>query len=192
MSFPSSFVRFCGQRFLEAADKELADACVKAYNDWQFDEWCGDSNGRLIPLAIVQLWDPQLAAAEVRRNAERGGRAITFSEIPPYLGLPSIHDADGHWDPLFAACAETGTVVNMHIGSSSKMPSASEDISPSHGHMHSSHRAPALRVPPLAFARSHARASGAHPCVCTACSIGRRPPANSPVAALAANAPPPT
>jgi len=127
MSFPSSFVRFCGQRFLEASDKELADACVKAYNDWQFDEWCGDSNGRLIPLAIVQLWDPQLAAAEVRRNAERGGRAITFSEIPPYLGLPSIHDADGYWDPLFEACAETGTVVNMHIGSSSKMPSTSAD-----------------------------------------------------------------
>ncbi len=127
MSFPSSFVRFCGQRFLEAEDKELADLCVKAYNDWQFDEWCAGTDGRLIPLAIVQLWDPELAAAEVRRNAERGGRAITFSEIPAYLGLPSVHDADGYWDPLFRACAETGTVVNMHIGSSSKMPSTSAD-----------------------------------------------------------------
>ncbi|MFM7508992.1 MAG: amidohydrolase family protein, partial [Actinomycetota bacterium] len=92
-----------------------------------FDEWCAGSDGRLIPLAIVQLWDPQLAAAEVRRNAERGGRAITFSEIPAYLGLPSVHDAGHYWDPLFAACAETGTVVNMHIGSSSKMPSTSPD-----------------------------------------------------------------
>jgi len=127
MSFPSSFVRFCGQRFLEASDKELADACVRAYNDWQFEEWCAGSDGRLIPLAIVQLWDPELAAAEVRRNAARGGRAITFSEIPAYLGLPSVHDADRYWDPLFAACAETGTVVNMHIGSSSKMPSTSPD-----------------------------------------------------------------
>ncbi len=40
MAFPSSFVRFCGQRFYEADDKELADACVKAYNDWQVEEWC--------------------------------------------------------------------------------------------------------------------------------------------------------
>jgi predicted TIM-barrel fold metal-dependent hydrolase len=52
---------------------------------------------------------------------------MTFSEIPPYLGLPSIHDANGYWDPLFQACSETGTVVNMHIGSSSKMPSTSAD-----------------------------------------------------------------
>ena len=127
MSFPSSFPRFCGQRFYEAQDKELADLCVKAYNDWQVEEWCGDSNGRLIPCIIVQLWDPHAAAAEIRRNAARGVRGMTFSEIPPYLGLPSIHDASGYWDPMFEACAETGVVVNMHIGSSSKMPSTSAD-----------------------------------------------------------------
>lgn len=127
MAFPSSFVRFCGQRFYEAEDKELADLCVKAYNDWQVEEWCDGTGGRLIPCIIVQLWDPDLAAAEVRRNAARGVRAMTFSEIPPYLGLPSIHDPSGYWDPLFEACAETNTVVNMHIGSSSKMPSTSAD-----------------------------------------------------------------
>ena len=127
MAFPSSFVRFCGQRFYEADDKELADACVKAYNDWQVEEWCEGTGGRLIPQIIVQLWDPQLAAAEIRRNAARGVHAMTFSEIPPYLGLPSVHDPNGYWDPLFEACAETDTVVNMHIGSSSKMPSTSAD-----------------------------------------------------------------
>jgi predicted TIM-barrel fold metal-dependent hydrolase len=126
LAFPS-FPRFCGQTFLERRDKELADLCVKAYNDWMFDEWCAGTGGRLIPLPIVQLWDAKLAAAEVRRNAARGGRSICFSEIPPFLGLPSVHDADGYWDPLWAACAETGTVVNMHIGSSSKMPSTSTD-----------------------------------------------------------------
>ena len=72
------------------------------------EEWCGDSGGRLIPLIIVPLWDAELAAAEVRRNAERGVRAVCFSEIPPNLGLPSIHS--GEWDPFFAACDDTGTV----------------------------------------------------------------------------------
>ena len=133
MAFPSSFVRFCGQRFYEADDKELADACVKAYNDWQVEEWCEGTGGRLIPQIIVQLWDPQLAAAEIRRNAARGVHAMTFSEIPPYLGLPSVHDPSGYWDPLFEACAETDTVVNMHIGSSSKMPSTSADAPPAVG-----------------------------------------------------------
>ena len=130
MCFPS-FPRFCGQTFLEADDRDLALLCVKAYNDWMVDEWCGDTNGRLIPLIIIPLWDANLAAEEIVRNAARGVRATCFSEIPPYLGLPSIHS--GEWDPFFAACAETGVVVNMHIGSSSKMPSTSADAPPAVG-----------------------------------------------------------
>ena len=122
LAFPS-FPRFCGQTFAERKDKELGDLCVKAYNDWMIDEWCAGTNGRLIPLIIVQLWDPKLAADEIRRNAARGCHAVTFSEIPPFLGFPSIHDKDGYWDPFLAACEETDTVINMHIGSSSKMPS---------------------------------------------------------------------
>ncbi len=129
LCFPS-FPRFCGQTFYERKDRELGDLCVKAYNDWMLDEWCAGSGGRLIPLIIVQLWDPVAAAAEVVRNAEKGCRAITFSEIPPFLGLPSIHSADNFWDPLFRACEETKTVINMHIGSSSKMPSTSKDAPP--------------------------------------------------------------
>lgn len=126
LCFPS-FPRFCGQTFMEAKDKKLALLCVQAYNDWMVDEWCGDSGGRLIPLTIIPLWDAELAAAEIHRNAARGVRAVCFSEIPPYLGLPSVHDADGYWEPFVRACEETGTVINMHIGSSSKMPSTSDD-----------------------------------------------------------------
>ena len=78
-----------------------------------------------IPLTLIPLWDVELAAAEVRRNAARGVHAVCFSEIPPKLGLPSIHS--GEWDPFFAACEETNTVVCMHIGSSSQMPATSGD-----------------------------------------------------------------
>jgi predicted TIM-barrel fold metal-dependent hydrolase len=127
LSFPT-FPRFCGQTFLEADDRELAEACVYAYNDWMVDEWCGDSGGVLVPLIIIPLWDAELAAAEVRRNSARGVHAVCFSEIPPHLGLPSIHS--GEWDPFFQACAETATVVCMHIGSSSRMPSTSSDAPP--------------------------------------------------------------
>ncbi len=129
LCFPN-YPRFAGQLFSEANDKELAHACVRAYNDWMIEEWCGDSRGRLIPLGIVPLWDPQLAAAEVRRNAARGQKAITFTELPANLGLPSIHDRDRHWDPLFAACDETRTVVCMHIGSGSVMQRTSNDAPP--------------------------------------------------------------
>jgi predicted TIM-barrel fold metal-dependent hydrolase len=124
--FPNILPRFCGQTFMEAQDMDLALLCVQAYNDWMIDEWCGgDGVGRLIPLTLVPLWDGELAAAEVRRCAAKGSHAIAFSENPAPLGLPSIHS--GAWDPFFAACEETESVVCMHIGSSSTMPKTSED-----------------------------------------------------------------
>jgi predicted TIM-barrel fold metal-dependent hydrolase len=124
LCFPT-FPRFCGQTFSEGKDRELGLACVEAYNDWMVEEWCGDSGGRLIPLCLIPLWDADMAAAEVRRNAGRGVHAVCFSEIPSHLGLPSIHS--GSWDPFFAACEDTDTVVCMHIGSSSRMPATSSD-----------------------------------------------------------------
>jgi len=81
-----------------------------------------------VPLPIVPLWDVERAATEVRRNAARGCTAVAFSEIPAKLGLPTLHS--GWWEPFFAACEDTGTVVCMHIGSSSQMPSTSADAPP--------------------------------------------------------------
>ena len=124
MCFPN-YPRFCGQQFLWGKDKELALLCVQAYNDWMVEEWCGTSGGRLIPLCLIPLWDVQLAVAEVRRNAARGVRAVAFSELPAYLELPSLYS--GEWDPFFAACAETGTVLSMHIGSGTRTPQTSDD-----------------------------------------------------------------
>ena len=129
LCFPT-FPRFCGQTFYEAKDRELGLACVIAYNDWMVEEWCGDSDGRLIPLCLIPLWDAELAAQEVRRNAARGVRAVAFSETPAHLGLPSIHDPGRFWDPFFNACAETGTAICMHIGSSSRIPTTSVDAPP--------------------------------------------------------------
>ncbi len=124
LSFPN-FPRFCGQQFLFGKDKELARLCVEAYNDWMVEEWCATDPRRLIPLCLVPLWDVELAVAEVQRNAGRGVRAVAFTELPTYLGLPSIYS--GYWDPFFAACAESSTVVCMHVGSGTKTPSTSPD-----------------------------------------------------------------
>ena len=129
LCFPS-FPRFCGQEFTEAADRDLGLACVRAYNDWMIDEWCGAVPGRLIPLVILPLWDAELAVAEAERCAAKGARAVTFSENPAALGLPSVHDRRRYWDPVFAVCAEAGMPVCTHIGSSSKLPYTSDDAPP--------------------------------------------------------------
>jgi len=116
LCFPNDFVRFCGQRFVFGQDKELALACIRAYNDFLVEEWAGPSEGRLLGVSVLPLWDAKLAAQEVYRTAELGSRAICFSEIPARLGLPSMYS--GNWDPIFAACEDTGSVVCMHVGSS--------------------------------------------------------------------------
>lgn len=126
LCFPS-FPRFCGQTFYEANDRELALVCVQAYNDWMIEEWCGAAPGRLIPLIILPLWDPKRAAVEIERCAGKGAKAITFSENPASLGLPSIHDKDRYWDPVFAAASATGMPLCTHIGSGSKLPSTAPD-----------------------------------------------------------------
>ncbi len=126
--FPNTLPRFCGQAFHERQDKELALLCVRAYNDWMIDEWtAGDARGRLIPLTIVPLWDAELAAAEIRRCAAKGSHAVSFTETPVPLGLPSLYDKDRFWDPFFQACDETETIICMHVGSSSKMPRTAPD-----------------------------------------------------------------
>ncbi|MEL7208734.1 MAG: amidohydrolase family protein, partial [Actinomycetota bacterium] len=107
-------------------DKDLALACLRIYNDWIVDDWCaGAGRGRLIPLTLVPLWDPVLAAEEVRRCAAKGSHAIAFSENPSKLDCATMYS--GEWDVLWAACEETETTVSMHIGSSSSMPSTSAD-----------------------------------------------------------------
>jgi hypothetical protein len=124
MCFPS-FIQFCGQLFARTEDKELALVMLQAYNDWHIDEWCGAYPGRFIPLSIPAIWEPELMAAEVRRVAAKGCHAVTFSENPSKLGWPSVHS--DHWDPFWKACSDEGTVVCMHIGSSSEIVIPSPD-----------------------------------------------------------------
>ncbi len=126
INFPNIFPRFCGQGFLERDDKELALASLQIYNDWIIDDWGGGAGrGRLIPLTLVPLWDPALAAAEVRRCADKGSYAIAFSENPSKLGCATMYS--GEWDVLWEVCQEADVTVSMHIGSSSSMPSTSPD-----------------------------------------------------------------
>ena len=120
MVYPT-YARFCGTEFLGSSDREVDLACIRAYNDFMIDEWCAAAPGRFIPLAIVPLWDGELAGAEAQRAAEKGARSIAFTESPTALGLPSIHDRNRSWDPLFRVCVEHAMPLSIHIGSSSQI-----------------------------------------------------------------------
>ena len=117
--FPS-FPGFGGRVFLNATDKELALACVKAWNDFSIDEWSATAPGRYVPLALLPIWDVEACVAELKRVAAKGARVVSFPDSPVPLGLPSFHT--DHWDPLWALCAETDTPVSLHFGSGSFVP----------------------------------------------------------------------
>lgn len=116
VAFPT-LPRFGGALFNSFKDKDLASACVSAWNDFILDEWCAAGPpGLFVPMSIVQLWDPEAAASELRRCIEKGSRALCFVENPVPLGLPGFHSLA--WDPLWDVCQEADIPICLHIGSS--------------------------------------------------------------------------
>jgi predicted TIM-barrel fold metal-dependent hydrolase len=120
LCFPS-MPGFGGTFLNNNSDRELSMACIRAYNDFMIEEWCGSAPGRFIPAVVVPYWDPSLAIVELSRCASRGARAVVFSERPHHQGFPSLFDRERYWDPLFAAAQEMALVLCCHIGSSSRV-----------------------------------------------------------------------
>jgi predicted TIM-barrel fold metal-dependent hydrolase len=128
LCFPN-YTRFAGHRFyFNVKDQHLGLTCLRTYNDYLLDEWCATDRLRLYGAAVLPLHDIDLAVAEAKRVAGKGANAIAFSENPTVMGLPSVHTA--HWDPLWAVLNEARIPVCMHIGSSSKLVTTSDDAPP--------------------------------------------------------------
>ena len=116
LNFPSMITGFCGRVFSQCSDAELGLAVTRAWNDWLFEEWYSPYPERIIPMGITWLSDPEVGAQEIRRNAGRGFRSVTLPERPHRIDLPSIFT--DYWEPVIRACAETDTVISLHLWSS--------------------------------------------------------------------------
>lgn len=125
LGFPSMPWGFAGQTFSRMDDPAMGLACLRAYNDWLVEDWTAAAPDRFIPSALPWLRSIDDACRELERNADRGVHAVSFTENPDRLGLPSLHSRE--WDPFFARCEETGTVINLHVGSASWTPVPSSD-----------------------------------------------------------------
>ena len=112
---------FCGTVFAKASNREVGIDAVRAWNDWLFTEWYSKYPSAL-SRGITYLGDSDEAVREIRRNAERGFVSVTLPEMPTMLG--SLTCGRGFWDPIMEACAETETVISLHVGSSGMAPFA--------------------------------------------------------------------
>lgn len=122
VNFPSMITGFAGRVFSACKDRDLGLATMRAWNDWFHEEWAQPYPERFIPLGITSLADPEAGAAEIRRNAARGFKTVSMPERPQLIGFPSIFETE-YWDPIIRACAETDTVISVHVASTGGYPS---------------------------------------------------------------------
>ncbi len=90
---------------------------IRSYNDWLV-EWTSVAPERLIPLALVAYFDPNVAAEEIYRCKELGHRGLVMTGMPQVHGLPPL--ADESWVPLWDAAEQAGLSISFHVGANAK------------------------------------------------------------------------
>jgi len=141
-------------------------ALRRAYNDWMVEQWCG----RATAVSSAHPHPPVDAGSPPTRCAAtpRAGSTPCASARSRPSSPPSVHDRTAT-GPVLRRCAETETVVNMHIGSSSKMPRPR--VTPAGGGVDAHHTNATfslvdycsrlfVRFPTLRIAYSEARSAG--------------------------------
>jgi uncharacterized protein len=91
-------------------EQTLADACLRAYNDWA-DEFNATDRNRLVVLAQLPSHSPQPAIDELRRVAKLGhrGAVINLHESPE----PVFFEG---WERFWAAANEVEIPIHFHLG----------------------------------------------------------------------------
>ena len=90
---------------------ELRQAGARIFNRWLAD-FCAQLPGRRAGVAIVQPHDIDAAVRDVHGVKEAGLASVMLPTGD--MGLASYHDP--RFDPLWAACVETGLPVTFHSG----------------------------------------------------------------------------
>ena len=93
-------------------DPHLVHEAAKVLNDYVHDELIRTSP-RFVPTATLPLQSVELSIEEAQRCAGLGFLAV-FVPTEPSKDQPYWND--DHWEPLWAACAEAGLVIGVHIG----------------------------------------------------------------------------
>jgi predicted TIM-barrel fold metal-dependent hydrolase len=106
-------VGFASNHIFAVEDLDLRQAILQIYNDF-FADIQDESGGRLLPQAMLPIWDMELTVAEMQRMAERGIRGFTLSDKPEMIGLPELWE--DYYTPMWDTFEQTRSVANFHIG----------------------------------------------------------------------------
>jgi predicted TIM-barrel fold metal-dependent hydrolase len=106
---------FGSQNFMKVKDSDLRLACARIYNE-AMAEIQADSDGRLVPMALMPWWNIEQSVEEIDRARSMGLKGIVMCSDPDSIGLPDL--GDDAWKPFWDACNDSGMTVNFHIGAS--------------------------------------------------------------------------
>jgi predicted TIM-barrel fold metal-dependent hydrolase len=98
-----------GFRMFWIKDAGFQRACFQVYNDW-LAEFCSHASQRLKGLALISLYDPQAAAADLAECAKKGlSGAVVWASPPDELPF-----YDEVYDPFWAAAQDLSMPLSLH------------------------------------------------------------------------------
>jgi predicted TIM-barrel fold metal-dependent hydrolase len=96
-------------------DVELTHVVMHALNEWLYEQWSFDYEGRIFATPVVTLPIVDKALEELEWCVERGARTVLVRPAP----VPSVSGGSRsmglpEFDPFWARCVELGLPVSMH------------------------------------------------------------------------------
>jgi predicted TIM-barrel fold metal-dependent hydrolase len=90
-------------------DRNLALACMVAYNDWMLDEFQSADPTRIVGLPMLPVDDGMVVCLhEFERALAKGAKGMFLP------GFPAVAYHEPYYDPLWKAAAEAGTPLTFH------------------------------------------------------------------------------
>jgi predicted TIM-barrel fold metal-dependent hydrolase len=99
-----------GMKLFSLTDAELQRACFRAYNDW-IVEFSAEHPARLIPLALISLYDIPEGIREIERAARMGAAGALVWGAPPES---SPHFGHRAYNPFWEAAVSLGLPISLH------------------------------------------------------------------------------
>ena len=113
--YPNS-IGFASNALFGIEDVEFRNLVMSIYNDSLVDLQ-NESGRRLLPQAVLPIWDMNRTLAEMQRLIDAGVTGFTVTDKPQNVGLPDLDHP--YFAPMWSLANEAGSVINFHIGSGS-------------------------------------------------------------------------
>jgi predicted TIM-barrel fold metal-dependent hydrolase len=99
-------------------DPELTQIAIHAFNEWLYEQWGFDHEGRIFTTPVVNPCVLDKGIAELELLLERGARAVLMRPAP-VSGLRGTRSPFlPEFDPFWARVQESGVVVALHASDS--------------------------------------------------------------------------